>query len=481
MEEKTKEELEAEISKAMLARISDFKEEADKLTLEGVRRALEKDLGLKKLSLDAHKKFIKQCLDKFYYGAEDIPKTEEKVAEEPLLSEKEETSRECDDFQPAADLKNSSSDVNEITKGSPALVGEKNSDHESEKESLDPEDDTDISEDAIKKAIRKRAAYLRSNLQITLVKVRRLLEEDLKLEKNSLDAYKKFIGSEVDEILQSSETVEATNGDKKEHNKASNNKSTGKTNRGAKKASKDSDSSDSKDVISEDEESDEEVRRPKKRPAQKIKTKASKKQKTSTEKKTSASGKKKPVEPDLEKSDESDDEKSPEGNHSESSSEEEDKKRSDKPTQVYGKKVEHLKSIIKSCGMGIPPSVYKRAKQAPENKREAFLIKELEEILEREGLSTNPSEKDIKSVKKKKERAKELEGIDMSNIVTSSRRRTTSNYIPPPKPKVESESDEDEENEDEDDDNNEDSDDGDSEVGHASEGSDEEDAEEESD
>ncbi|KAJ6805532.1 eukaryotic translation initiation factor 5B-like [Iris pallida] len=481
MEEKTEEELEADISRAMLARISDFKEEADKLTLEGVRRALEKDLGLKKLSLDAHKKFIKQCLDKFYYGAEDMSKTEEKVAEEPLLSEKEEASRELDDFQPAADLKNSNSDINGTREGSPALVGEETPDRETEKESLDPESDSDISEDAIKKAIRKRAAYLRSNLQITLVKVRRLLEEDLKLEKNSLDAYKKLIGSEVDEILQSSETVESTNGDKKEHKKASNSKGTGKTKRGAKKA-RDSDSSDSKDAISENEESDDEVRIPKKRPAKKINTKSSKKQKTSTEKKTSASGKKKPVEPDLEKGDESGDGKYPEGSHSESSGEEEDKKKSEKPTQVYGKKVEHLKSIIKSCGMGIPPSVYKRAKQAPESKREAFLIQELEEILDREGLSTNPSEKDIKYVKKKKERAKELEGIDMSNIVTSSRRRTTSSCIPPPKPKIESDSDEDEENEeDEDDDNSEDSDDGDSEGGHMSEGSDEEDVEEESD
>lgn len=34
------------------------------LTLEGVRRALEKDLGLDMYSLDAHKKFIKQCVDK---------------------------------------------------------------------------------------------------------------------------------------------------------------------------------------------------------------------------------------------------------------------------------------------------------------------------------------------------------------------------------------------------------------------------------
>lgn len=32
-------------------------------------------------------------------------------------------------------------------------------------------------------------------------------------------------------------------------------------------------------------------------------------------------------------------------------------------------------------------------KQAPESKRESFLIKELEDILRKEGLSTNPSEK----------------------------------------------------------------------------------------
>jgi hypothetical protein len=41
----------------------------------------------------------------------------------------------------------------------------------------------------------------------------------------------------------------------------------------------------------------------------------------------------------------------------------------------------------------VPPSIYKKVKQAPENKREARLIKELEEILSREGLSSNPSEK----------------------------------------------------------------------------------------
>lgn len=76
-------------------------------------------------------------------------------------------------------------------------------------------------------------------------------------------------------------------------------------------------------------------------------------------------------------------------------------------------------------------------------------------MLAKEGLSTNPSEKEIKDVKKRKERTKELEGIDLSNIVSSSRRRSTASFIPPPKPTIpdlsESESEE-SENEDDDED-----------------------------
>ncbi|GER43198.1 hypothetical protein STAS_20030 [Striga asiatica] len=50
-------------------------------------------------------------------------------------------------------------------------------------------------------------------------------------------------------------------------------------------------------------------------------------------------------------------------------------------------------------------SVYKKAKQVPEEEREAFLMKELEEI---------------KDCKKRKDRARELESIDMNNIISSS-------------------------------------------------------------
>jgi len=44
----------------------------------------------------------------------------------------------------------------------------------------------------------------------------------------------------------------------------------------------------------------------------------------------------------------------------------------------------------------------------------------------------NVSATEIKEVKRRKERAKELEGIDLSNIVSSTRRRSTTSFVPPP-------------------------------------------------
>lgn len=43
----------------------------------------------------------------------------------------------------------------------------------------------------------------------------------------------------------------------------------------------------------------------------------------------------------------------------------------------------------------VPPVVYKKVKQVSENEREGFLVKELKDILSREGLSTDPSEKGV--------------------------------------------------------------------------------------
>lgn len=467
-------ETEAEIKRAMRARVKDFKAQADSLTLEGVRRALEKDLGMKTLSLDVHKRFIKQCLEECFYGGDDanLSTTTESVSDPRPPASKETLDEKCEPQQPKGP-KSSSSDINEVAQESSA--GEEKPIHESMKDE-DLKHDDQLGEDSIKKTIMKRAPYFRDNLEkITLAKVRRLLEEDLNLEKNTLDAYKSFISDVLDEVLQSPESAEITKGTKKKPKKASKNKETGKVKREPKVASDDSESSNLCNDTTEADEDTDAVKRSKKRPLQKSKAsmKPIKQQKTSDENRSSGSRKKKRDGMDSENGAESDNEKSSENGGLHSSSDERPKKKQEKPTaQAYGKHVEHLKSVIKACGMGVPPAVYKRAKQAPESKREAFLIKELEDILAKEGLSSNPSDKEIKSVKRKKERARELEGIDMSNIVSTSRRRSINNFIPTPKQKIETESDEDQEDEvEEDEDDQEGTDDGENESGESSEGS----------
>lgn len=477
---------EAEIKRAMRARVKDFKEQADSLTLEGVRRALEKDLGMKTLSLDVHKRFIKQCLEECFYGGDDADlSTTTGSASDPRSPRvSKETPGEKDEPQRPNDPKSTSCDINEGAEESP--VGEEKPNHGSMK-AEDFKHDDQLSEDAIKKTIKKRAPYIRANLEkISLAEVRRLLEEDLNLDKNTLDTYKSFISDVLDEVLQSLESAEATNGTKKKSKKPSN-KEMGKVKREPKVASEDAGSSDLGNDMNEADEDTDAVKRPKKRLLQKSKSsmKPIKQQKTSSdENRPSVSRKKKQEEMDSEKGAESDNENSSENRGSHSSSDERPKKKQEKPTvQAYGKHVEHLKSVIKACGMGVPPAVYKRAKQVSDSKREAFLIKELKEILAKEGLSTNPSDKEIKSVKRKKERARELEGIDMSNIVSTSRRRSIINFIPTPKQKIESGSDEDEEDE-VDEDDQEGTDDGDNGSGDSSEGSEEDadaDADEDSD
>ncbi|GER43199.1 hypothetical protein STAS_20031 [Striga asiatica] len=61
-----------------------------------------------------------------------------------------------------------------------------------------------ISESSIKKAIWETADLFEANsANITLAGVRRLLEEDLGLEKNALDPFKNFIGRQIDQVLNS--------------------------------------------------------------------------------------------------------------------------------------------------------------------------------------------------------------------------------------------------------------------------------------
>ncbi|OEL28095.1 hypothetical protein BAE44_0010887 [Dichanthelium oligosanthes] len=481
-------EREAEIEKAMRARVPEFKKQAEvpfqvfmtgcavlkttlsqskgiflknlspsSLTLEGVRRALEKDLGLEIYSLDAHKKFIKQCVDKVFSESDD-ENTNDHALEDADAKDDHLSKEGPDDQMPVSNKTNSSADAQVV---GPSETGR---DPEGEKDNTSS---SDISEDMIKEAIEKRASYFRKNSEtLTLQGVRRTLEEDLKLPKKALDAYKNFITTELDTVLQ-----EPANGTKKKSKKVSPMDTDQKTSKGSKRVCEDSDSSELNNSQSEMEDSDED-RRPRKKRAEKAKV-IKKQKKVADEKKLSTTKAKKIAKRN---SDRSADEQG--GNSAEDnshSSAEEDNKRKQQQAPAYGKHVEHLKSIIKSCGMTIPPNVYRRAKQAPEHKREACLIKELENLLEKEGLSKNPSEKEIRAVKKRKERAKELEGIDMSNIITSSRRRSTSSFIPlPPPPKIEADSDDDDddaEGNDEDDKNVEGGDKGDNDDAEAGDGS----------
>ncbi|XP_057974023.1 uncharacterized protein LOC131161964 isoform X1 [Malania oleifera] len=455
--------MESRIKSAMRSLVGQFKEQADSLTFEGVRRLLEKDLGLETYALDVHKRFVKQCLSECLDGADDenASNISEETVQKELSSGRGEAGESPEGAKLKKVVKEPSSEGEEKMEDSPVmglLTGQKKTKSETE-EAKATKNKVALSESTIKKAILKRASHIRENSEkITMASVRRFLEEDLKLEEKTLDPYKKFIGEQVDKVLKVHEVskvaavVKNKSLRKNSHSKAS------------AKISNDG-SSDSSDNGSEEVEKEDIKPKRKIAPKGKMQSEEQKKRKRLTKETKLPSKKQKPAETVSEEDSDAED-----GNLSEDgrllSSDEKLVKKKEVLTPVYGKRVEHLKSIIKSCGMSVPPAIYKRVKQAPEDKREARLIKELEEILSREGLSPNPSEKEIKEVKKKKERAKELEGIDMGNIVSSSRRRSTTSFIAPPKPIVPVQTggddeveDSDDEGDDEDDDEGDDEDD----------------------
>ncbi|KAK6137824.1 hypothetical protein DH2020_028427 [Rehmannia glutinosa] len=361
--------IEQQLERAVCARLQHFKDQADSLTLESVRRLLEKDLGLEKFALDAHKRFIRQYLEK-----------------KPCL------------------ISN--------TRGKPCLINDILFDF------LVGTQGSSLSESSIKKAIWERADHFQANSEnITLAGVRRLLEEDLGLEKNTLDPFKKFISQQIDQVLNPPKGAKSVNDVKK---KASENL---KTKKSKKKNIK-------------------KVEQPKKRKISRVSDQ-------------DISGKKQNKLAKRQKEEETNNDEDgslSEDGQSQSSAEKPAQQRKEKLAPGYGKQVENLKSIIKACGMSVAPSIYKKAKQVPEEKREAFIVKELEGILSREGLSKNPSEKvieslwmddivnfmlsEIKDCRRRKETARELEGIDMSNIISSSRRRSTFSFVAPVTPGI---------------------------------------------
>ncbi|PNT37218.1 hypothetical protein POPTR_005G176400v4 [Populus trichocarpa] len=542
-------DIESQVKEAMVSRVSHFKEQADSLTFEGVRRLLEKDLGLEKFALDVHKRFVKQCLFECLDGAvadnaskgsretgekhvgspkegtespeilesknyikEPSSEEEEKMEECPvtgLLTGQKTTKSKTKDTQANAikvpsdhaskdfggtggkhvgspkegtesperlesknNIKEPSSEEEEKMEDSPVmgLMTGKKTTKSKTKDAQANEIKEVPSEGSIKKAMMKRASYIKANSEeITMAGLRRLLEDDLKLDKFSLDPYKKFISKQLDEVLKSSRVSEPKKKNLKNNSHA--------------KASKRVSSEESADSSDKESDEEEEVKPKKKKTGaeRKMQNAEGSKKRGRPEKEMKVSAKKR-IKPSETVSEDNNNDMEDSGNVSEDndspSSAEKPLKKKEASTPAYGKRVELLKSVIKSCGMSVPPVIYKKVKQVAENKREAQLIKELEDILSREGLSSNPSEKEIKEVRKRKERAKELEGIDLSNIVTTSRRRSATSFVAPkPKVLVESESDDTDDTEEDDEDgedNNEDDGDDNGGVDSPSEEADEE-------
>ncbi|XP_033137938.1 glutamic acid-rich protein isoform X3 [Brassica rapa] len=387
-------DMELQILAAMRSRVTYLRNKADSVTFASVRRLLEEDMGLEKYALDAHKSFVKDNLVKCL----EDPGDADGASENPQETEKK------DDLTPVKEE---------------AVVREETVGDEGNREALMSD---------IKRALHKRASYIKANSEeITMASLRRLLEEDLKLKKDSLVPFKKFINKELDAVLQIPDPPK-----KKVKSTAS-----------KKVGSEDDSDSDSGEVA--------------------VKKTLTQKRKRKIDSGKPVAGKKKA------KHTEADSENDSDAGDSEMKAEKPLKQQGKETAiTVYGKRVDHLKSVIKSCGMSIPPVIYRKVKQAPEEKREATLIEELEQILAKEGLSSDPSEKEIKEVKKKKERSKELEGIDTSNIVSSSRRRSATSFAPPPKPKITSESESDEEESENGEDNEEEEEEGNEETGEGS-------------
>ncbi|KZV26682.1 hypothetical protein F511_34726 [Dorcoceras hygrometricum] len=409
--------IEVRIEHGVRSRLQHFKDQADSLTLESVRRLLEKDLGLEKFALDAHKRFIRQYLEKQMDDADNCDsKTASDVDKDNQLSDKEDALLPKQPERKKESTK-STPDDKEMMEDSPILgVLSPKSEAGAQTSSL--------SESTIKKAIWERADHFLANSEsITLVGVRRLLEEDLGLDKNTLDPFKKYISQQIDQVLNPPKGAKAAK-DIKISSKNSQSKKSGKTSGG-----------EGSDSLGDESDSMEDKAKSRKEAAHRKNKKLEevKKRKRSTEGDLDASSKKQNNLAKRHK--EEDSEPDDAGNVSEDgrSKTSIEKPRNEKPISGYGRKVEHLKSVIKACGMSVAPSIYKKAKQVSDEKREAFIVKELEGILLKEGLSKDPSEKEIKDCRKRKETAKELEGIDMSNIISSTRRRSTFSFVPPPK------------------------------------------------
>lgn len=78
-----------------------------------------------------------------------------------------------------------------------------------------------------------------------------------------------------------------------------------------------------------------------------------------------------------------------------------------------------LKRAAKEAGMTIPPTYYKRATTEDE------FIQLVEEMLAKEGISGDSDKADLRAVRERKERERDLEGIDTANIIAEARTSRT--------------------------------------------------------
>ncbi|GLJ11755.1 hypothetical protein SUGI_0176180 [Cryptomeria japonica] len=490
-------EIEMSVTEAVRSRLSFFRKQSDSLTFEGVRRLLEKDLGLEAFSLDSHKKLIKALLQENFYSSEEDDasgnvKENENEAENSELENSSKSLESLGQNLPSGKHGKGRNEDNKLLKEkkqteSDIDIPEPREKAQTEHDEVDDEINgknelsLEVTETVIKEAVLKRASYLRAEIEsISLGSFRRLLEQDLRLETKALDVHKTLISKLVDELL-TSPSNEPDN--VKEMNKKSQKK---KLSKGKKIGSEEDEVKYTRSDTMEDSLESTEISRDDGLELNKETLKASKSKKirkkdlgiatlkgrkrkldpenehkksvkkpkkkksvedTDTEPLKSETTRRKEEEDSVDEIEEPVKNKASEDSDSASSDNEEEKSKMKKTSNavVHGEQVQNLKKIIRSCGMTVPPTVYKKAKQQPDSKREAYLLQELIAILKKEGLSTNPTDKEIKAVVKRKEKAKDLEGIDMTNIISDSRRRrATSNFlIPPPQYKVSNEDDED--------------------------------------
>ncbi|XP_024530977.1 transcriptional regulator ATRX homolog [Selaginella moellendorffii] len=365
------------VESAVTARATYIKEHAESLTMVSFRRLLEEDLGLETTALDPHKKKIKELVDHIMNA-----------------------------------------------------------------------DDPEVTEAVIRDALAKRSSYLKTDSRnMKLERVRRLLEEDLGLQNFALDTKKELVKSLLDEVLNTSdvtkeeehsasevEALETETGTAAEVNEEKKRKlQSAEKSRKKKRLVKKLEETD------ESEREDSEENKPRKRKSGKKKAIVKDSEDEDEDERKSSNPKSSKDEVHAKKPEETEAEDTKEYNtdSDESPAKKTPKKKAAKAPEskpVVSKVVEQLKQMIKASGINIPPSVYKRVKQVPESKRESSLIKELESILQKEGLNRNSSEKELKAVRKKKDKQKDLEGIDVGNIITEGRGRRQANLFYEPLP-----------------------------------------------